>query len=241
MVVSQQPGTRSSYSASSSQYVLSSCTTGPTSISFDLSPCKTPMDDDEQLQTSSLLTSSEMQEAFNLEGHRNDQRHDSCIKQSLRKDDLRQTVTTETKSSPLSAKTTSLRLPSQKIGFFDMKLETSRHDQDGVKHYDEGKSTRNQPSFKKQTLTPELKEKKNNIHSEDTVFELELKKGSPSPSQLAANGSSTSTGQCSSSSKKRLTKTLFSPTPCTSTTSVTKASPLKKLLSCKLRKPKNHV
>lgn len=60
-------------------------------------------------------------EEFNLKDQRKNHRHNSVTKQSLEQDASRQNNgTTETKRSPFSSKTSSLGMPSQKIGFFDM-------------------------------------------------------------------------------------------------------------------------
>lgn len=116
------------------------------------------------------------------------------------------------------------------------KLETGKHDQDSIiKHSHKGQRRRsNQASLKKQTKCLEFEEKENVFHPEDTVIELDLKKSSPSPSQLVANASGSSATRVQySSSKNHLTKpqhstrqTLLSPTPRTRTLSSIKVSPL---------------
>uniref|UniRef100_A0A803LZ89 Uncharacterized protein n=1 Tax=Chenopodium quinoa TaxID=63459 RepID=A0A803LZ89_CHEQI len=178
--------------------------------------------------TASLLESQEMQDGsitydinvsqtLNLVGHQNNHQLHSCTKQSPGQDASKQNDTTEAKRSPFSSKTSSLRMPSQKIGFFDMS---------------KGRGT-SPPPRTKNTLG--FEEKENIFHPEDTVIELKLKKGSSSASQ-SANGSSPRSDQCSSTSKKSHTKvqrparqSLFSPTPRTKTsTSIPKVSPLKK-------------
>ncbi|XP_056690757.1 uncharacterized protein [Spinacia oleracea] len=224
-VVSQQSDSRRSYPVSSSQSMLPSYATN---MSVDFSPCKTSVTN---LQTARVLKSQDKRE-FNLKDQRKNHRHNSVTKQSLEQDASRQNNgTTETKRSPFSSKTSSLGMPSQKIGFFDMTSEKNRHDQDGKSNKVQRRTS--QPSFKKQTNSLEFEEKENIFHPDDTVIELEpeLNKGSsPSPSESAAKGSSNAV-QCSSTSKKSLTKAqrpakqaLFR----TRTTSLTKVSPLKK-------------
>ncbi|XP_056690758.1 uncharacterized protein [Spinacia oleracea] len=236
-VVSQQSDSRRSYPVSSSQSMLPSYATN---MSVDFSPCKTSVTN---LQTARVLKSQDKRggsftndinasEEFNLKDQRKNHRHNSVTKQSLEQDASRQNNgTTETKRSPFSSKTSSLGMPSQKIGFFDMTSEKNRHDQDGKSNKVQRRTS--QPSFKKQTNSLEFEEKENIFHPDDTVIELEpeLNKGSsPSPSESAAKGSSNAV-QCSSTSKKSLTKAqrpakqaLFR----TRTTSLTKVSPLKK-------------
>ncbi|XP_021735645.1 uncharacterized protein LOC110702246 [Chenopodium quinoa] len=243
MLAPKLPDLRSSNSIISSQSLLPSYATNR---SIDYSPSKTSMDN---LQTASLLESQEMpdgsitydikaSQTMNLVAHQNNHQLHSCTKRSLGLDASKQNDTTEAKRSPFSSKASSLRMPSQKIGFFDMKFhkpEIKRHDQDGMSN-NKGQRKKDEASTKKQTHSLGFEEKENIFHPEDTVIELELKKGSPSASQLAANGSSPSSGQCSSTSKKSHTKvqrparqSLFSPTPRTKTsTSIPKVSPLKK-------------
>ncbi|XP_057521373.1 uncharacterized protein LOC130801522 [Amaranthus tricolor] len=190
------------------------------SRSVDFKPCRTFAD---KVGTN-LLKSFEMEGITQNSGLKAAYSQDSCSltpehhQKNNSQTAPRKDSTKETKFSPVSSKISSLRTPSQHIGFFDMKQQKSekaRYEKDGNKHSNKG-----QRKTELQTQSLDLEEKENVVDPEGTVIEVRMKKA-----QLGANGSSSQKSLLRTQRSKR--QTMLSPAK-SKTPSSAKGSVLKR-------------